>query len=272
MDIKSYLLGKKKGAGMSYVVVEELPETGENNTIYLVPKSTSGTNNYYDEYMYIGDEWEKIGDTEIDLSGYQPLLVSGTNIKTVNGNSLLGSGNLSIETVIDLNNVDYPQSNPLDIDSISVGTILYCKNGDSCGYIKSTTNGKTGTVKPYWSSSPTVLMLINRGPNTSNNRAFAFLSFNYTMNGSSQDPTSYSIDYRYFSQSQTSISNSYNKEFFMPHHPVMENSSATISSLHTYNTLPRSSVVPSNDNELVNKKYVDDAIAASITSALGGNY
>lgn len=30
------------------------------------------------------------------LSGKQDALVSGTNIKTVNGNSLLGSGNLSI--------------------------------------------------------------------------------------------------------------------------------------------------------------------------------
>lgn len=32
-----------------------------------------------------------------DLSGYQPKLVSGTNIKTINGQSLLGSGNIVIE-------------------------------------------------------------------------------------------------------------------------------------------------------------------------------
>ena len=31
-----------------------------------------------------------------DLSGYQPKLVSGTNIKTVNGESILGSGNITI--------------------------------------------------------------------------------------------------------------------------------------------------------------------------------
>lgn len=29
-------------------------------------------------------------------AGFQPLLVSGTNIKTVNGNTLLGSGDLSV--------------------------------------------------------------------------------------------------------------------------------------------------------------------------------
>lgn len=42
--------------------------------IYMVAKSTSQTNNAYDEYIYITADdvgkWEKIGDTEIDLSGY----------------------------------------------------------------------------------------------------------------------------------------------------------------------------------------------------------
>lgn len=74
MDITSYILGMKAGSGssnMHYVVVEELPTTGEEGYIYLVPKATSGTNNYYDEYMYINEDWEKIGDTEIDLSDYQ---------------------------------------------------------------------------------------------------------------------------------------------------------------------------------------------------------
>ena len=34
--------------------------------------------------------------TQSGMSSYQPLLVSGTNIKTINGNSLLGSGDLEI--------------------------------------------------------------------------------------------------------------------------------------------------------------------------------
>jgi hypothetical protein len=36
--------------------------------------------------------------TDTALSGKQDALVSGTNIKTVNNNSLLGSGNLDIQT------------------------------------------------------------------------------------------------------------------------------------------------------------------------------
>lgn len=57
---------------ISISVVNALPTTGEANVIYLVPKSTAGTNNVYDEYIWItsSSSYEKIGDTEIDLSGY----------------------------------------------------------------------------------------------------------------------------------------------------------------------------------------------------------
>ena len=53
-------------------VVNSLPSTGQSNVIYLVPKSTSQTNNAYDEYIWVAStsKFEKIGDTEIDLSGY----------------------------------------------------------------------------------------------------------------------------------------------------------------------------------------------------------
>lgn len=51
-------------------VVSELPATGEEKTIYLVPKSTSKTNNARDEYLWINNAWELIGDTAVDLTGY----------------------------------------------------------------------------------------------------------------------------------------------------------------------------------------------------------
>lgn len=56
-------------ANLRIEVVSELPETGETNVIYLVKKS--GTNpNTHDEYVYVEGNWEKIGNTEIDLSNY----------------------------------------------------------------------------------------------------------------------------------------------------------------------------------------------------------
>lgn len=51
-------------------VVEELPETGENNILYLVPKEPDDPNiqqpvehNYYDEYVWLDTYFEYIGNT-----------------------------------------------------------------------------------------------------------------------------------------------------------------------------------------------------------------
>ena len=49
--------------------VESLPEPGESNVIYLVPKSGSG-NDIYDEYIFIDGKPEHIGSTQVDLSNY----------------------------------------------------------------------------------------------------------------------------------------------------------------------------------------------------------
>ena len=52
-------------------VVQTLPTQDiSSTTIYLVPKSTSATNNSYDEYIYTNNAWEKIGSTDVDLSNY----------------------------------------------------------------------------------------------------------------------------------------------------------------------------------------------------------
>ena len=53
-----------------FEVVSTLPQTGESNVIYLLSRSSPETRNYYDEYIYINNDWEKIGNTDIDLTGY----------------------------------------------------------------------------------------------------------------------------------------------------------------------------------------------------------
>lgn len=54
--------------GLSFEVVEELPQSGEEGTIYLVPND----HDTYTEYIWIAEEekWEAIGDSDIDLSNY----------------------------------------------------------------------------------------------------------------------------------------------------------------------------------------------------------
>ena len=57
--------------GGKFEVVESLPAENINlKAIYLVAKATSETSNIYDEYVYINGAWEKIGNTQIDLSDY----------------------------------------------------------------------------------------------------------------------------------------------------------------------------------------------------------
>ena len=56
-------------ANLQIEVVDQLPSTGETNIIYLVKKSGSAPD-IHDEYVFVDGKWEKIGDTEIDLSNY----------------------------------------------------------------------------------------------------------------------------------------------------------------------------------------------------------
>lgn len=56
---------------IKYEKVTSLPATGSNGVIYLVAHS-HGTQDIYDEYIWISESktFEKIGNTDIDLSGY----------------------------------------------------------------------------------------------------------------------------------------------------------------------------------------------------------
>lgn len=55
--------------GISYSIVTNLPASGQTGVIYLIANSGSGTNSY-DEYIWLGSSFEKIGTTDVDLSGY----------------------------------------------------------------------------------------------------------------------------------------------------------------------------------------------------------
>lgn len=50
---------------IQFSVVQALPATGEAGVIYLIANG-----NAYDEYIYVNNAFEKLGSTDIDLSGY----------------------------------------------------------------------------------------------------------------------------------------------------------------------------------------------------------
>lgn len=79
-----------KVANVKMKVVNALPETGEEQTIYLVSKGGKQPD-LHDEYVWTGDAFELIGTTQIDLSNY----VQKTDIATHSKAGLLlgvGSG------------------------------------------------------------------------------------------------------------------------------------------------------------------------------------
>lgn len=76
-------------------VVQTLPTQNiSTHTIYLVPK-TGETNDVYDEYVYINNNWEMVGNTQIDLSDYalkSELPDVPVQDVQVNGASVLSNG------------------------------------------------------------------------------------------------------------------------------------------------------------------------------------
>lgn len=71
-----------------FEVVATLPQSGQDSAvIYLVPKSTSSTNNIYEEWAWVVTDssttpatygWEHIGDTQMDIAA-----LSNTEIQTI---------------------------------------------------------------------------------------------------------------------------------------------------------------------------------------------
>lgn len=55
--------------GFDIQEVEELPGTGKKGILYLLSNSGSG-NNVYDEYVWLGNKYEKLGTREINLTEY----------------------------------------------------------------------------------------------------------------------------------------------------------------------------------------------------------
>ena len=105
----------------SVSVVQSLPATSEASTkvIYLVP-SNEGTNNSYIEYLFVNGVFEKIGTTNIDLTGYATtanLTAEITNLTKTDG---------TIDTKI--KNYAYSKSeidNKISAINAAVGALTY---------------------------------------------------------------------------------------------------------------------------------------------------
>ena len=112
--------------------VNTLPETGAARTIYLLPSTADdGT---HDEYLYINDKWELIGNTKTDLSNYyskaetdtlllnkQDAITWGSNIVVENG--VVNSKDTTYSNVSTSESGLMSSSDKIKLDSLSNYTL-----------------------------------------------------------------------------------------------------------------------------------------------------
>ena len=55
---------------LSISIVTNLPEVGVSGTLYFLSNSDGKNPNIYDEYIWLGNQYEKIGAIDIDMNGY----------------------------------------------------------------------------------------------------------------------------------------------------------------------------------------------------------
>lgn len=283
------LIGQIQSA--SILVVEALPEVGKTNVIYFVPKE-GVPGDIYNEYVYVNSLWEFIGNTQTDLAGYaketwvnqqisdfltqsqieelvqnmienkQDTLISGENIKTINGKSILGEGDMEIQTSAFIGATsDYSTEKRLNLNNIPIGKYMIMaryRNVDDNLFLEATYNGVHSTldilkIYPIRGTYINCIMLNDLANDNLKGKDIAI--FNYLQTGTTGN---YVVIIKTISIGdnnelvETSVTNTLLTM-------VTTNTEQNITAKKTFTTLPESSVVPKTDNQLTNKKYVDDS-------------
>lgn len=217
-------------------------------------------------------------DTAIqDISGKQDVLTAGNNI-TIQNNVISAAGGASytagegIDITNDIISAEMPiyvitdnsSSNPFVIEEQKKG--IYTFGAKDTIYMKGTT---AATVKTTLYINGGLVLITDDSPIDSTSQQFKLVGYVYGACGYFDGYNSiYSCAIIVWPPN--GMINTSNVK--TSNHFIGPTTSEIISGTHTYTTLPESSVVPTTNNQFVNKKYVDDSIAAAITTTLGGSY
>lgn len=113
----------------SFEVVDELP-TGDikTNVIYLVPTQSSGIDNVYDEYIYVNNDWEKIGTTALDLSQYATKeyaeMVAANTINDTEVSNLTTYSSSKIESLSGIKVLTGTAEKPIIVSELETGNYV----------------------------------------------------------------------------------------------------------------------------------------------------
>ena len=84
---------KGEPGAIKLLIVNVLPQTGRDDTLYFVPKQSAETSDLYDEYAWINSAWELLGEKQIsiDLSDYYTKQETNTLLNGKVDNSTLNN-------------------------------------------------------------------------------------------------------------------------------------------------------------------------------------
>lgn len=300
MDIPSYLMGRNAGGkSASTQVVTELPEVGQPNVIYLVPKQTAGDNDVFDEYIYVNDDWELIGSTAIDISGKQDVMqfstmptadsttvgkiiqyVGATNANYTNGYFYVCIGTTENDvTTYSWSNVEVQEkskSYPVYVAKLSVGVGGTIEGGNTL--TDNDMNIISNIITDAFQKGYEHIILQLEG-NSNSNKSSVLLTYcneniqnkpiSITFGGMDKGNSRLldnSLPFIYSYQLVINIQWSNDVASKRGDSKYYAVSKAVLLTSNTAAYTPTSNYQPAT------KKYVDDSIAAAITTTLGGSY
>lgn len=248
---------------LHFEIVEELPQVGESTIIYMILADDGEGEDYYDEYIYINNTWEKIGSTRIDLSPYATKEYVNSELAAVPEMlATNAAGELDLTNCLaghtymwgyEYNNG--PTSYYLNVRVGDKTTyIVYANDPFRLPLILLTIPESVGTTVGEYVTSHASSTVQNTfcyvwyaGPTLEND-------FNHQL-VANRRTTLYT--------QRGNIYLAYNSWESMNLGGLLPSNGGSVSTNGTVNFdshLPISSIVPDADNQLVNKKYVDDAL------------
>lgn len=238
--------------GFTPTVVQTLPvQDIDTHTIYLVPKQDSEQEDAYDEWLYINNAWEHIGSTAVDLSNYytksEIVAITGllSNLITSDQSNLVSAINEIVSLNIPLKILSQ-SGDRFDLSTLATGI-----------YMVNSTNGYKWPGRIDSSTPLSKMILIKLNIDDTHNIAYIL---NPGINNVSAPQGGYKV---IGFDNNTFVNNEYS---------ILTSSAQTINGIKTFSALPVSTVVPINDNQFTNKKYVDDAVASVPTPDMSNYY
>lgn len=132
------ILGQTAVRAAKLEVVTELPEIGKKNQIYLVPNKSSVSGDVYDEYIWINDTWEFLGNKRLELTIDSILKPDSTNPIE---NKAIYSRFLGVDKDIEVNknNISVLTGRVNEVDGIAKGAEALAKVNEKRINVVSTT-------------------------------------------------------------------------------------------------------------------------------------